>query len=313
MKRPRIAPPAALDGTEIVLVDVGSRNGVTDLVGLAPLITAFGFEPSSEEFAKLERGVTDLDIAMPGHRPRFRSEKYFPYAITAESGTTQLFILRSIGASSTLRPNPKIVQRFRRHDWRSKFEILRTETVPSRTLRAFVSDAAINRIDYLKLDTQGNEYDILNDAAILAKSGVVKAEVEFVELYENQKLYADIARLMNQHGFVQFDLRFEQIHYRGQNLEVLPGGLLTWADAYFVNERVTDAAAARNQVLILFELGNDDMAFYRARQTGCFSDADLQSVHAWFVESRRLELGPLRRLKKAVERALGIRVSRVAG
>ncbi len=309
--RKTVAPvPKCLEDTEIVMVDVGARNGITELRGLAQFTSAFGFEPSPEEYSKLEAGVTDLDVAMPGYRPRYRAEKYFPYALTAHSGKVPLYITRSVSASSTLRPNASLLRRFRRHDWGRKLEVVRTESVPCHTLHEFMEDARLSRIDYLKLDTQGNEFDILNDSRVLPRIGIVKTEVEFVELYEGQKLYADIARLMHEHGFVQFDLRFEAIHYRGLSPEVLPGGLLTWADAYFIQELAPDRQSARNRVAIMLELGNDDYAFHLARESGCCSDEELAVLHAWFVHRRNTDLGFARRLKRRIERLLGVRVAR---
>ena len=57
--------------------------------------------------------------------------------------------------------------------------------------------------DFLSLDTQGSEYEILEGSASLLDSTVLglQVEVEFVPLYSEQRLFGDIHRLLASHGF----------------------------------------------------------------------------------------------------------------
>jgi hypothetical protein len=57
--------------------------------------------------------------------------------------------------------------------------------------------------DLLKLDTQGSEAEILTHAKrTLERCLVIQCEVEFVPLYEDQPLFADVDRLLRGHGFM---------------------------------------------------------------------------------------------------------------
>jgi hypothetical protein len=57
--------------------------------------------------------------------------------------------------------------------------------------------------DYLKLDVQGAEADVLRGASrVLAEAVVVHTEVEFVPLYRDQPLFGDIDALLRAHGFL---------------------------------------------------------------------------------------------------------------
>lgn len=57
--------------------------------------------------------------------------------------------------------------------------------------------------DLLKLDTQGSEAEILAHASETLKNClIVETEVEFVQLYEDQPLFADVDQLLRGQGFM---------------------------------------------------------------------------------------------------------------
>lgn len=57
--------------------------------------------------------------------------------------------------------------------------------------------------DFLSLDTQGSEYEILQGAEQTLKLSVLALviEVEFHQIYKDQKLFGDISKLLSQQGF----------------------------------------------------------------------------------------------------------------
>lgn len=66
----------------------------------------------------------------------------------------------------------------------------------------------VEQFDGIKLDVQGAELDVLRGAeAKLAQATLIHCEVEFVELYEGQPLYGDIAAYLRAHGFLLHNLR----------------------------------------------------------------------------------------------------------
>jgi hypothetical protein len=61
----------------------------------------------------------------------------------------------------------------------------------------------VQNADYLKIDVQGAEVDVFNGAKnLLADIMIVHTEVEFVPLYINQPLFAEVDQILRKHGFL---------------------------------------------------------------------------------------------------------------
>jgi hypothetical protein len=101
--------------------------------------------------------------------------------------------------------------------------------------------------DYLKLDVQGAELDVLKAATETLKSvRVIQTEVEFVEIYRGQPLFAEVDRFLRSHGFMFHRL----INTEGRSLQPVTGafenkagsGQTLWSDAVYVRDiRTWDA------------------------------------------------------------------------
>lgn len=118
---------------------------------------------------------------------------------------------RSPYASSLLPPDPNIGEAYLAAHWVDHDYTLgdalatsRTEQVNATTLDVLVEQSArIPLPDYLSLDTQGSELEILQGSPrSLAAALAVVTEVEFVELYDRQPLFGEVARFLSDAGFV---------------------------------------------------------------------------------------------------------------
>jgi len=91
--------------------------------------------------------------------------------------------------------------------------------------------------DFLSLDTQGSEYEILEGAQQTLKSSVVALvlEVEFHQLYKDQKLFGDISKKLSDLGFdfVKFLQISEMSPFRGPT-SLRSEGYQICADALFL-------------------------------------------------------------------------------
>ena len=142
---------------------------------------AYLFEPLPEYHKKLEwRWGYDDRVHL------------YDIALSNEVGETTFFVPNSGGWRSSLLKPLKY----------GKFKEIKVKTD---TLDNVLGH--LDKVDYMKLDTQGSEYEILEGGGeLLKKTKYVKCEVEFIELYKNQKLYDDIVSLMESYGFDLADL-----------------------------------------------------------------------------------------------------------
>lgn len=198
---PAILPVAAFlpSVPTIKVVDVGAMwlgEGIEPYSALleAGLAAVVGFEPVAEECEKLNRRFG------PPHR-------YLPYAI-GDGTPGRLHVCNESMTSSLYEPNTSLLAAFDGLE-----EIVRVvREVPVDTHRLDdvpeVADA-----DYLKIDVQGAELDVLRGASrLLARALVVHTEVEFVPLYRGQPLFAEVDQALRGAGYGLFAL--EEIQSR---------------------------------------------------------------------------------------------------
>ena len=85
---------------------------------------------------------------------------------------------------------------------------LKQESMTTASLDELGQSLALPQCDFLSLDTQGSELDILKGAEITLNNCVgLQLEVSFAELYEGQPLFSDIDAFLRSKGFVF--IRFE--------------------------------------------------------------------------------------------------------
>jgi hypothetical protein len=80
-----------------------------------------------------------------------------------------------------------------------QMDLLSTTTVRVLTLDRFCADHAINKIDLLKIDTQGYELKVLEGAqGLLSRSSIplIYLEVCFVPYYQDQPLFQQVYEYM---------------------------------------------------------------------------------------------------------------------
>jgi FkbM family methyltransferase len=142
-----------------------------------------GFEAVKAECDKLNAK------AMTNHR-------YLPYFIG--DGSERVFhTCNKTMTSSLYEPNTPLLRRFQYLE-----ELTRVvETAPVKTTR--LDDVPeVEAIDYLKMDVQGAELDVLRGAErLLGSTLVIQAEVEFSPMYKDQPLFADVDAHLRARGF----------------------------------------------------------------------------------------------------------------
>lgn len=101
-------------------------------------------------------------------------------------------------------------------------------TVDVITIDDYCEKNGISKIDLLKIDVQGNTLEVLKGSEAMLKNrkiSIIQCEVEFIEIYKNQKLYHDVATMLTSYNYTQYSL---------YNLHYDINGRLSWADAIFI-------------------------------------------------------------------------------
>lgn len=181
-----------------------------------------GFEPNPEALAALE--------ARKGPH-----ETYLPHAVY-DGKKHVLNLCRAPGMTSLFEPNDEVLSCFHGFDeWakvvgRETIQTVRLDDIPE-----------IEDLDFLKIDIQGAELEVFrNGTEKLADCLVIQTEVEFLEMYKGQPLFADVDMFLRSLGFVLH--RLDEIATRAirplivENDPYAGLGQVLWADAVYVRD-----------------------------------------------------------------------------
>lgn len=143
-----------------------------------------GFEPQQSAFEELQAN----------HGPL---EKYLPYAV-GDGQMSTLKICKGSGMTSLFEPDLRILTFF--DALKPLSEVV--ERIPIKTRRLDEIDE-IDHIDFLKIDIQGGELNVLrNGSDKLISAVVIQVEVSFVTLYEGQPCIGDVDLELRHQGFI---------------------------------------------------------------------------------------------------------------
>jgi FkbM family methyltransferase len=224
MNRKKIAAIKALLGScphdSLTLLDVGASGGIQRRwLVIEEFLRVIGVEPDPAAHAELVRQNKDNDT-------------YLDVALSKQIETRVLYIANKQECSSLYQPNSTLLGRF--HEF-ERFGIKATTSIACSTLDAEFERRKLGRVDFIKLDVQGSEYDIVQGGQkVLATAFGVETEAEFQPLYKGQPLFADIDRQLRAQGFELFDLAR---HFWRRTIGGTRGsyrGQLIWGDALYL-------------------------------------------------------------------------------
>ena len=142
------------------------------------------FEPNTKEFIKLNN-----------NRKYYSNYKIYNVALSNNNKLLKLNLTKGIYQSSVLKPNFDLINQFQNPE---RYSIVGHEFLNAKKLDYF----KINDADFIKIDTQGYNYEILKGASETLKNVIgVETEVEFTEIYKRQKLFGDINLFLKKKNF----------------------------------------------------------------------------------------------------------------
>lgn len=184
---------AAETGLIVNYLDVGARGDIYAPWSLFQddSLKVIGFEPDPKECARLSQ-------LYPGR-------VYYPHALWGSEATKNFYLYEWESTSSMYPPNEAPNRTYLERHWTGRKPKAEIE-VQCVALDDVLSEA--DAPDFIKLDTQGSEYEILQGARkILTKNQpLVLAETWCTEVYKGAPLTHDVMRLMHELGYELFDL-----------------------------------------------------------------------------------------------------------
>lgn len=263
---------------DLVIVDVGCRWGFSDAwTQLLPRAQLFGFDPDEEECERLRLLYQGRNVTLVSR------------ALADAPGDRVLYLTQNPGCSSLYRPDPRLTSAFPELACASQ---VGTSTIEVTTLDLWSATTGTDVIDFIKLDTQGSELDILRGGInVLRTVRALEIEVEFNPIYENQPLFNDVDRFLREQGFMLWRLS-NMVHYSRNTLpnqhqtidtayydsnpveRIALGGQLYWGHAHYLrHEIVSDEDYADTQqyvrdTVLLKALGFHDIAFSLSTRSG---------------------------------------------
>lgn len=191
----------------------------------APNLTIYGFDADADACEVANANLTDRQINW--------KERHIPLALGKSIGETTLHVTRNLMCSSFYLPNEAFLSRFKHLIELAGLDFsVETETT---TLDAFCAETDIDTIDFLQVDVQGADLQVLEGASQILKTVLgVQIEVEFSPLYLNQPLFADVDTYLRANDFSLFDLCTTHCSRRQSPIvsQVHPGQLL-WGEAFY--------------------------------------------------------------------------------
>ncbi|MBF2009310.1 MAG: FkbM family methyltransferase [Chlorogloeopsis fritschii C42_A2020_084] len=200
-----------------------------------PNLTIYGFDADADACEAAEAELKSRQISW--------TEKHIPLALGKSTGETTLYVTKHPMCSSLYPPNELYIERFANLSELCSLDF--TIGIETTTLDEFCHKEGIEQVDFLHIDVQGADLQVLEGSADILKRSVlgVQVEVEFSPLYLNQPLFADVDIYLRKYGFTLFDLATAyRPRARSPIVSTNHPGQLLWGDAYYLQDPIKENA-----------------------------------------------------------------------
>lgn len=281
---PRL-PGVEADTLSIHVVDVGAQPLSFEQDIYAPLVRAgpcsiVGFDPFADP------GIDRLldEKSLQDHPGRTGAKvTVLPYFIG--TGAMARFHVNAFSPTSSLFPsNMRLLE-----EYVSLSEMCATKSTVEVSTHKLDEVREIEACDFLKVDVQGGDFDVINHATRLLEGTLfVHIEAEFAEIYAGQPLFSDIDSLLRERNFQFIDF----VKPGWNNYKALPSRLLNsrllWADCIYMKE--PERLATRDPRLLLraayiahinyrkYDLAAHLIGFYDRHSGSALRDAYVSAV-----------------------------------
>ena len=235
-----IVSTGLLASAPLIVVDAGSRGGFESQWDVYKnFIRLIGFEPDIKECKRLNASVGALSGFHHHHH-------HYPRALHKDEGEHPFFIAQHKPASSFYRPYSRFLDRLPERVNRAVKEERTLETVD---LDSFLDRIDMRNVDFIKLDTEGAEYDILLGAHKTLSESVfgISLEMMFNRQRIGEPLFSEIDLFLRRQGFALYDLPVFRCartvlspHMFSDNAGPTDHGQVAWTQAIYFRDAVDD-------------------------------------------------------------------------
>lgn len=199
----------------LVVVDVGARGGLEyHWANYGDTVQFVGFEPDAEECKKLNDSL-----------PPQSSSRFYPVALYKDKGIYNFYEQVSPAACGLYRRDPKIVDRFPAGEL---FKVTKTSQIKTTDFDSFAKEYNIPDVDFIKIDVEGADFDIIKGSLSRLKKSVLgfSCEIHFQPWCMGAQGFSELEQLVRPLGFRLYDVnlvRFANKAFPSMD-SVAPGG-----------------------------------------------------------------------------------------
>jgi len=208
----------------------------------------FGFEPDQQACEQLNR-----EYGSP-HR-------FFPFFIGG-GGPATFHETNWAPTGSLYEPNSRLLEKFQ-----NLAELVTPVAAHAVSTIRLDDIAEISDIDFIKIDVQGSELVVFENASrVLSSAVLIQTEVEFVEVYKGQPMFADVDKFLRANGFQFHTLNgfsgraFKPLVANGDVNSAFRQAL--WSDAIYVRDWMHLEAVSETKLRNYAILAHDVLRSY---------------------------------------------------
>lgn len=178
----------------VIFVDIGARGDLDhpwkDI--RSEHLKVIGFEPDEKECIRLNQLM--------------RNNMYFPKLLWSSITSKKLYVTADPYCSSVYLPNWEYIKKYEYQHWKPRL-VKKQVVYQTDTLDNIVNESKLD-CDFIKIDTQGSELEILKGSLKTLRQDVAGVIIEtwVSEAYKGQGFTWEVLDLMNQLGFELFDI-----------------------------------------------------------------------------------------------------------